>query len=227
MPNSSNYYKLKLSINCLTGGIQETYNLFPPTLSINACIPIALGIMQYRGQILAKGAAIVDAVISKETFAANYPDGYRFPASSLYGPILMKKISDAANEPVIEPYGDPTQGIAWQLDTGAGVIDHRLIRMIRQTWVAGNAFTGNNVLPGGANLPPFTISSGIVTLAVAIGKYMDCVRDNTFSVARGTSDFRITPYARTASSNWKINGISKKAVGFAWPRVQGRQPAFA
>lgn len=227
MTIQQSFFRLKLDINCLSGGIQENYDLNPPSLLLASCIPIALGLMQYRGQILASGSSIVNAVISKEDFNSNYADGFRFPASSLFGPILMKKINNSTSETVIEGYADPSQGISWQLDTGVGIIDHRMIRMIRATWAAGNAFTGIGVLPGPANVPPFTISTGIVTLPVAIGKYMDAVRDNCASVKRTAAGWQVTPYARSANSNWKILGITKRAVGFAWPRIAGRQQAWA
>lgn len=231
---ANSYFSGKIWINCKGGGFTETYNL--ATQDPLVAQLVVKNIAKLRMYVTERYSRVANAIVSVEQQVGNNPaDAINLPHDQFFKPILMTaQLPALAAETVPATAADPAIGIFWKLDTGIGFVEKRILRAIRSTWIVDNKLIVTGVTPLALNgASTATVTS--IDPGVALQNYFSYVRDNTVYVQKtpnGTTKFNLITFSAGyltpgLGPDWSVVRISRRPVGYAWPKVAGRQPSFS
>jgi hypothetical protein len=239
------YYRIKANINAPKGGMTVTFNLNGTAIaSPQDAFKAAQALLYYQGMVAARNCNIVNAVISQEVpGGSNTPDGIRINPLYYQNPTPeYDPITFAVEEPSVEAAVKPSDGLAFEFDTGLGYVEKRLIRCIRGSWIENDdlvfplpaplapALAQAAVFPGGV----FTPLVGTQRPDVMLNSYLCQIRDvcalylKQIIPAVGPPTPSAAKYQMGVFTNgFNLIGLGNRALGRAWPRVAGRKPVLA
>lgn len=231
-----------INLNCRGGGYQHTYEMLANTFS-QAAIDLQM-ILKALMMVLEGGTAVYDAVISS---VGGVADGYELAKNTTFAPQLLIQSGTLGTETTAPGMAsDPSKGIRWGLDTGAGYRPTRLLRSIRGGWINNNLLVQGVSAPSNSGaaiavgtspvtfLSYYQVGTAPYNAADALSNYFSIVRDKTaLYVKNPAGPPAYLQYGFLAANgtpgnpDWQVLGISQKKIGKGFPRVRGRQKAYA
>jgi hypothetical protein len=213
----SDFMKGTVKINWKGGqGFQEQYN-FDTTIVANATSWLGT-ICNYRSLLLPLGFEIVWAQVSQLSVQR---DSY-VPASYFFQPRLL------GAESTVEACNNVASGLLYRFTTNGGQWGNRLIRGLRDSWIADYASTiGTPTVYASVGALP-TIANGMSVVS-AIGGYLSAVKLLTTSMKK-----IVTPpvppatvptisYNNVPWSGWQYQRIADRDVGKGYSMTRGRK----
>jgi hypothetical protein len=243
MPTDVNsFLRARVAINCQGGGYEHVYDMSSTTYG-QAAIDLKM-ILKSLSIILEGNSMIANAVISS---IGGVADGYEISHGDIGAPQLLIQSGSLGTETTTPGVSaDPSRGIRWQLDTGAGFAPTRLLRSIRGIWIVNNQLVQAVSNPSNSNtaiglgtspstyLSYLQIGAAPYSAADALSNYFSIVRDKTALYKRtpgGPAAYRkydfLAANGTPGSPDWQVRGISRKNIGKGWPRISARNRAFA
>lgn len=254
MAAATYYYRYRQFVNCQGGGYLEDYNLLtapagPTAYPSTQILYTIKSIACLRGQLLEGNSKIANGELSIETLPGMNPaEGFQVPhnvANSV--PIVLNDPATGTIETQPGVAIDPTQAIAWRLDTQSFFTELRTLRSLRSSWVNnwgllypnintqlgiwGAALPANGTLitafPGGSTNPALCIAYFMLYVLVST-KLVQNVNSGGY-----TSSFTVTPYAAPNSSGSPaivnpivVPALTRRLVGEGWPKTKGKMQSF-